>query len=180
MTDCNRLLSDWRAGDRDAGNKLFAVLGTELRAIAAAKLRHEHKSSLSTGDLVNESVVKLLRLNDMALDSQAHVLALLSRLMRQILIDEARKRGRAKRDHTPVTLTTLIAQEAVPVDVIMLNDALEELKEIDEQRAQIVEMRFFGGMTNADIATVIGVSEPTVKRRWVATRAWLQDRLGRG
>lgn len=176
--DYAKLAAEWQDGDRDAGNELFKALGSELRAIAAARLRHERNCSLSVGDLVNEAILKLFRLNVMELQSRAHILALTSRVMRQILIDEARKRGTNKRNHAVVTLTTNIAQWEMPVDLMMIEGALHDLAKIDPQRAQIVEMRFFGGMSTGDIADVLGVSEPTVKRRWASTRAWLRHRLG--
>jgi RNA polymerase sigma factor (TIGR02999 family) len=175
--DYAKLAADWQSGDRQAGNALFAALGAELRNIAAARLRHERNCSMSTGDLVNEAILKLFRLNVMELQSRAHILALVSRLMRQILIDESRKRGTAKREHVSTMLTTNIAHWEMPVDLLMLENALDDLARIDPQRAQIVEMRFFGGMTTGDIAEVLEVSEPTVKRRWASTRAWLQHRL---
>lgn len=175
--DYAKLAAEWQNGDRQAGNALFSALGGELRVIAAARLRRERDCSMSSGDLVNEAILKLFRLNVMELQSRAHILALVSRLMRQILIDEARKRRTAKRNHASTMLTTNIAQWEMPVDLLMLEDALDDLARIDPQRAQIVEMRFFGGMSIADIAEVLEVSEPTVKRRWASTRAWLQHRL---
>jgi RNA polymerase sigma factor (TIGR02999 family) len=176
--DYAKLAAQWQNGDRDAGNELFRALGTELRGIAAARLRHERNCSLSVGDLVNEAILKLFRLNVMELQSRAHILALASRVMRRILIDEARKRGTAKRNHASITLTTNVAQWEMPVDLMMIEGALHDLAKIDPERAQIVEMRFFGGMSTGDIAAVLGVSEPTVKRRWASTRAWLRHRLG--
>lgn len=177
IVDYAKLASDWQDGDREAGNELFIALGDELRIIAAARLRQERHCSLSTGDLVNEAIIKLFRLNVMELQGRAHILALSSRLMRQILIDEARKRGRAKHQHAAITLTTNVARWEMPLDLMTVEFALKELAEIDEERARLVEMRFFGGMTTTDIATVLGVSEPTVKRRWASTRAWLRHRL---
>lgn len=178
MLDYAKLAVDWQEGDREAGNELFGALDAELRAIAAARLRHERHCSLSAGDLVNEAILKLFRLNVMELQSRAHILALASRVMRQILIDEARKRGTAKRNHAAITLSTNVAQWEMPVDLMMIETALKDLARIDPQRAQLVEMRFFGGMSTGDIAAVLNVSEPTVKRRWASTRAWLRHRLG--
>lgn len=175
--DYAKLAADWQSGDRQAGNALFAALGGELRGIAAARLRHERNCSMSSGDLVNEAILKLFRLNVIELQSRAHILALASRLMRQILIDESRKRGTAKRNHVSTMLTTNVAHWELPVDLLALEAALEDLATIEPQRAQIVEMRFFGGMSTGDIAVVLGVSEPTVKRRWASTRAWLRHRL---
>jgi RNA polymerase sigma factor (TIGR02999 family) len=177
--DYTQTASAWQQGDREAGEELFKAIGKELRVIAAGRLRQERHSSLSTGDLVNEALIKLFRLNVMEFQGRAHILALASRLMRQILIDEARKRNRDKHSGEAVTLTTNVAHWEMPLDLLSIDFVLTELHEIDEQRASLVEMRFFGGMTNAEIAEVLGVSEPTVKRRWAATRAWLKHRLDR-
>ena len=179
QVDYAKLASDWQDGDRAAGNELFVALGDELRAIAAARLRQERHCSLSIGDLVNEAIIKLFRLNIMELQSRAHILALTSRLMRQILIDEARKRASAKHHHASVTLTANVAQWQMPLELMAIEMALSELAEIDPERGEIVEMRFFGGMSSADIATALGISEATVKRRWASTRAWLYHRLDR-
>lgn len=177
--DIARLASQWQDGDREAGDALFSTLDAELRRIAAVKLRSERHTSLSTGDLINEAVLRLSRLTIMEFHGRAHILALASRLMRRVLIDAARQRAAAKRGETPVTLCTNVADWEIPVDLLELEMALKELAEFDPERSQIVEMRFFGGMTSADIAAVLGISEPTVKRRWAATRAWLHNRLGR-
>lgn len=176
-TDFVRLAGRWQDGDRAAGDALFSSLDSELRQIAAARLRSERHTSLSTGDLINEAVIRLSRLTVMEFHGRAHILALASRLMRRVLIDAARQRNALKRGATPVTLCTDAAAWEMPIDLLQLDLALEELAELDPDRCQIVEMRFFGGMTTGDIAEVMGVSEPTVKRRWAATRAWLRDRL---
>lgn len=171
------LMKEWQAGDRQAGNRLFGELQRELDLIAAAKLAGEKNSSLSTGDLVNEAVIRLSRLKKIDLQDKAHILALASRVMRQVLVDHARKRDSGKRSHNKVTLVTNVGVWDRPIELLTLDWLLDELKEMDQERADIVEMRFFGGMSIADIALVLELSEATVKRRWVSTRAWLQDRL---
>lgn len=178
-TNFGELTERWREGDRKAGDALFSVLDSELRRIAASKLRAERHSSLSTGDLINEAVIRLSRLTVMQIHGRAHILALASRLMRQVLIDAARQRAAAKRGDTPVTLCTDAAGWEIPIDLLELEIALRELTELDAERGRIVEMRFYGGMSTGDIAAVLGISEPTVKRRWAATRAWLNNRLSR-
>lgn len=176
-TPSTQLLHEWQLGDRDAGNRLFSILDRELQAIAAAQLRNERSASLASGDLVNEAVLKLARLDRMKWADKAHFLALASRVMRRVLIDRARARNACKRAHQPVTLVTGIGGADPPIELLELNMALEELAAFDSQRAEIVEMRFFGGMGIADIALVLGVSEATAKRRWASARAWLFDRL---
>lgn len=173
-------LAAWQNGDAAAGNVICDALTKELRTIAAAKLRKERNSSLSTGDLVNEAIMKLYRQNVMKIHDRAHVLALASKLMRQILIDKARMRNSDKRHHYPITLSTNVAEWELPVDVLDVHRAMNELAALDPERADIVEMRFFGGMTNKEVAQVMGLSEATVKLRWAASRAWLYDKLKHG
>lgn len=151
----------------------------EIEAIAAAKLAQEFNSSLSTGDLVNEAVMRLTRLDRIEFQSRNHIFALASRMMRQILIDEARRRNADKRYHTKVTLATDLPDDGAPVDLLELGLVLEALRDIDEQRADIVEMRYFGGMSLAEIAAVLDLSESTVKRRWTAARIWMRERLSK-
>lgn len=176
-TEMLELFADWRVGDRSAREHIFRAVHHELRAIAAARLRQERNSSLSSGDLVNEAVIRLSRLTQLKFESKPHLLALASRIMRQALIDAARRKQAAKRYHLPVTLRTDLVDSREPADLIALDSALSELQAVSPEHARIVELRFFGGMTNADIAVVLGVSEPTVKRRWATTKAWLIDRL---
>lgn len=175
--DHKALMDDWQAGDRHAGNQLFTDLERELHLIAAAKLAGENNSSLSTGDLINEAVIRLSKLKEIDLQSKAHILALASRIMRQVLVDHARKRNSRKREHAKVTMVTNIGVWDRPIELLTLDWLLDELKDMDQDRADIVEMRFFGGMSIPDIALVLEMSEATVKRRWISTRAWLHDRL---
>jgi RNA polymerase sigma factor (TIGR02999 family) len=178
--DYPKQLAAWQKGDVLAGNQLCSALDAQLRVIAAAKLRKERYSSLSSGDLVNEAIMKLFRQNLIEINDREHILALASKLMRQILIDQARKRNSDKRHHHPVTLSTNVAEWEMPVDVMDIHLAMEELAVIDPQRAEITEMRFFGGMTNEEVAAVLGLSVATVKLRWAASRMWLFDRLKHG
>lgn len=175
--DHKQLMASWQAGNRGAGNLLFTDLERELHLIAAAKLAGESNSSLSTGDLINEAVIRLSKLTEIDLNGKAHILALASRIMRQVLVDHARKRNNGKRGHLQVTLVTNIGVWDRPIELLSLDMLLDELKDMHEQRADIVEMRFFGGMSISDIAVVLDVSEATVKRRWMSTRVWLYDRL---
>lgn len=177
QSDFAKMLSGWQAGNKTAGNLLFSQIENELILIASAKLHQESHSSLSTGDLINEAVIRLSQLTELEFQSRAHILALASRIMKQVLVDQARKKRSGKRDHIKVTLITNLPDWTSPVDLIDINMVLEELREIDEERADIVEMRFFGGMSIGDIAVVLDLSERTVKRRWSSTRAWLHNRL---
>ncbi|WP_239018213.1 ECF-type sigma factor [Sphingomonas flavalba] len=172
----HRLLAAWRQGDDAARDQLVALLHPALSQIAAAQLRGEQNASLSTGDLVNDAVLRMVRQGNIGINDRAHFLALASRLMRNILIDHARAKRAGKRRHFKVELTTRVEGEQRH-DLIALEDALKRLGTYDMKLAELVEMRYFGGMTLADIAAVYGVSEATVKRRWFAARAWLADAL---
>jgi RNA polymerase sigma factor (TIGR02999 family) len=172
----NVLLSRWQKGESSARDSLVARLHPELAQIAAARLRGERNSSLSTGDLINDAVLRLIQVDKNHLADRAHFIALASRMMRHILVDHARMKGSEKRRHAKVELCTAIDGEQ-RLDLIALDSALIRLGAIDGQLMELVEMRYFGGMTIADICVVTGMSEPTVKRRWQAARAWLTDAL---
>lgn len=170
------LIGRWRGGEDGARDRLIARLYPELTQIAAARLRREHDSSLSTGDLINDAVLRLMNLGAVELVDRAHVIALSSRMMRNILVDHARAKNAGRRNHVKVELTTRVEGEQ-RFDLNSLDSALIRLGAIDAQLVEIVEMRYFGGMTVGDIAAVTGLSEPTVKRRWQTARAWLTDTL---
>jgi RNA polymerase sigma factor (TIGR02999 family) len=170
------LIARWQEGEDSARDRLIARLHPELSQIAAARLRGERNSSLSTGDLVNDAVLRLLRGTGHDLADRAHFVALASRLMRNILVDHARQKASAKRRHQKVELCTRL-EGGQRIDLNSLESALIRLGAIDAQLMGLVEMRYFGGMTVADIALVTGWSEPTVKRRWQTARAWLTDAL---
>jgi RNA polymerase sigma factor (TIGR02999 family) len=170
------LILMWRDGEHSARDRLIARLHPELIQIAAARLRRERDTSLSTGDLINEAVIRLMRTGAIALTDRAHVIALASRMMRNILVDHARTKLAGRRDHVKVELTTHV-EGGQRFDLEMLESALIRLGAIDAQMVEIVEMRYFGGMTVTDIAVVTGLSEPTIKRRWQTARAWLVDTL---
>lgn len=170
------LLRDWRSGETSARDRLIGRLHPELSQIAAARLRREDGASLSTGDLVNDAVLRLLQIEGMTIADRAHFVALASRLMRNILVDHARSKASEKRRHVKVELCTAI-DGGRRIDLNQLESALIRLKAIEPSLTDMVEMRYFGGMTIADVAEVTGLSEPTVKRRWRVAQAWLTDAL---
>jgi len=172
----NGLLDRWQGGDDGARSRLISRLYPELAQIAAARLRRESDPSLSTGDLINDAVVRLIQADPIGFADRAHVIASASRMMRNILIDHARRKDAGKRRHRKVELCTNV-DGPQRLDLILLESALIRLGAIDPQLMELVEMRYFGGMTVTDIAVVTGLSEPTVKRRWQAARAWLSDAL---
>lgn len=167
------LLSRWKAGDSAARDDLFELLYQDLRQVSAALLRAESNNSLSTGDLVNEATIRLIGIKQIDWQDKSHFLALAARAMRRVLIDHARKKGSDKRRHQKVTLVTRFEGSQQRVDIDLLEKSLIRLSVIDEDKAKIVEMRYFGGMSLQDIAEIFGTSESTIKRQWRVARAWL-------
>ena len=172
------LLADWRDGDERARDKLFERLYSELSKVSAALLRGERNSTFAAGDLVNEAAIKMMQIDDVEWANRSHFMALAAKAMRRILIDHARKKNANKRAHERVTLLTKFegAQQSLELDV--LEKALIRLGNIDKEKAQIVELRYFGNMSLAEIGEVLGTSESTVKRQWRAARIWLADAMG--
>ncbi len=159
------------------------ALYSELRTIAARHLRSERNANdLQPSALVNEAYMKLIDLNRINWQDRAHFLAMAAKVMRDILIDESRRRGAAKRDGgVQVTLTGIAASQSNPTTTALaLNEALERLAAADPQRARLVELRFFGGLTIEETAEVLKVSPATVKRSWDVARGWLYREMNRG
>ena len=175
-TDAAHLLAAWRSGNLAARDRLFALLYPDLRRAAAALIRREPGVSFSTADLVNEAAARLINLDRIACADRAHFLALAARMMRRALLDHARHHRAAKRAHERVDLHTGIPGTPV-LELDELCEALNRLAAIDPVRADIVEMRYFGGMELGEIAAVLGLSESTVKRRWNGARLWLLEAL---
>ena len=148
-----------------------------MRQVSAALLRAESNSSLSTGDHVNEAVLRLIKLDQIEWADKSHFLALSARAMRRILIDHARKKKSDKRFHHKVTLVTRVEGVAQRLDMDLLEKSLIRLTVIDPAKAEIVELRYFGGMSLQEISEVVGASESTVKRQWRVARAWLLDAM---
>ena len=172
------LLHQWRAGDLRARDELFDRLYSELRIVSAALLRHEGRISLSTGDLVNEASTRLVGLDSIDWQDKAHFMALAARMMRRVLIDHVRKKDADKRHHQKVTLVTgVMGGPSDTIDIQALELALIRLHAIDPQRADIVEMRYYGGLSLEEIGVVIGMSPSSVKRNWRASRAWLLNAI---
>jgi RNA polymerase sigma factor (TIGR02999 family) len=178
--DVTQLLMAWGHGDEAAGDRLIPLVYGQLCRIARHRLRGEFVSqTLQTTDLINEAYVRLVQ-QSVDWQSRAHFFGIAARLMRQILVDNARARHRLKRggDQQQISLTAADGEQKQTADLLALNEALETLGVIDPQRSQIVELRFFGGLTIEETAEVMGISTPTVERSWRVARAWLQTELG--
>ena len=172
--DIKRLLKEWRDGSKIARDELFSRLYKELRLVSSALLRNEGRVSLSTGDLVNDAAARIIRLDNIDWQDKAHFMALSARMMRRVLVDHARKKDTDKRDHQKVTLVThLMGGNSEAVNIQKLEHALLRLHAIDPVRADIVEMRYYGGLSLEEIGAVVGMSPSSIKRNWRASRAWL-------
>jgi len=179
------LLDHVRDGDRGAFDRLFPLVYGELRKIAARRLgagggggRGDH--TLAPTALVHEAYLKMLGQQGVPWQSRAHFLAIAARAMRQILIDHARRKQAAKRggDLRPTTLTGSALGLEMPLEELLaLDQALERLNALDARLRKMVELRFFGGLQEKEVAEVLGVTPRTVQRDWVRARAWLYKEL---
>lgn len=179
--DVTGLLIKWRQGDRAALDALIPLVYRELHGVAAGRLRGERAGgSLQTTALVHETYLRLVDLNRLTVENRVHFFAVAARLMRQILVDQAR-RAQADKRGGGQTMVTLEADSpgSSPniVDVLALDRALEELAAMDERLCRVVELKFFGGMTIDETADALAVSSATVERDWAVAKAWLYDRM---
>jgi RNA polymerase sigma factor (TIGR02999 family) len=158
---------------------------SELRKIAAGYLRRERAGhTLQPTAMVNEAYLRLVPQRGLAWENRAHFFGIAARMMRRVLVDHARRRRAAKRgDDAPAISLTNVAEPAPAVDqvdLLGLHDALTALARLDARQAELVEMRYFGGLTIDEIADCLDVSPATVKREWATARAWLRRRLQDG
>lgn len=176
-------LSAWRAGDSDARDRLVQVLYPELRRLAGQAFRRERSDhTLQPTALVNEAWLRLSGTANPEGADRTYLLMVAARLMREILIDHARRRAASKRDGGQrLDLDGLdLADDAQNVDLIGLDSALLRLEQVDAIKARIVELRYFGGMSIEETAATVALSPATVKRHWQAARIWLFNALGEG
>lgn len=181
------LLRAWNDGDAAALEQLTSLVYQELHRLAHRHLaRERHDHHLQTSALVNEAYLRLVDAQQVSWQNRAHFFGVLARLMRQILVDFARQRDSLKRGGE----VSVIGLEDTPqqgldiaqtrsADLVALDEALILLATLNERQSQIVELRFFGGLTEAEIAAVLHVSERTVRGDWRVARAWLQRELSR-
>ena len=179
--DLTVLLRRSVAGDTAARQELWAVVHHHLRAMARSRLARESPSvGLDATELVHEAFFKLESLAIEPRD-RLHFLALAARAMRQVLVDQARSRRRDKRGggQAPITLMTQHAQDKQPraLDVLDLEHALAELERLDERKARVVELSYFAGLTDEEVAAALEISSATVKRDLRTARAWLATAL---
>ncbi len=179
--DVTLLLAKWRGGDDQALDELVSLVYNELRRLAGRYLNHENVGqTLQTHDLIHEAFLRLIGQRHVDWQNRAHFFGIAAQMMRRILTDHARRRSAAKHgggmrrvvlDDVPDLAASSDAE------IVAVDDALVELKEVDEELAKIVELRFFGGLEHDEIAAVLGVSNATVRRRFRVAKAWLFRRL---
>ncbi len=176
-SDVTQLLVDWSNGDQGAMDRLMPVVYDELHGLAARYLRKERQGhTLQTTALVNEAYLRLIDQTRVEWRNSLHFYALAAQMMRRILVDHARSHRYKKRGggapKIPLDEAPQISIERAP-DFVAIDDALKELAELDPELASIVELRFFGGFKNQEIAQHLGLSVPTIVRRWRVAKAWL-------
>lgn len=178
-----RLLQEWSGGRSDAVERLVPLVYRELHGLASRHLARERGGhTLQPTALVHEAYLRLSKTASPDWQDRVHFFAVAARVMRRILVDHARQRGRIKRGGAapvvPLDDVEPAAGAAIdPVDALALDGALSRLEDLDARQAKVVELRFFGGLTVEETAEVMGVSSGTVKRDWVVARAWLYREL---
>lgn len=177
-----QLLVSWGQGDRAALDALTPLVHDELRRVAARCMAGERPGHiLQATALVNEAYLRMVDWKDIQWQNRAHFFAVAAQTMRRVLVDAARARDRAKRGRGQVHVTLSEASDVPamqPVDLIALDDALRALAQLHARQAQVIELRFFGGLSLEETAHVLGVSVGTVRRDWSLAQAWLYRELG--
>jgi RNA polymerase sigma factor (TIGR02999 family) len=174
--DITGLLLAWSSGDEAARSRLVELVYDELRRVAQRQLRRERPDhSLTATALVHEAYVKLVDQSRVHWHNRAHFFSIAAHIMRRILVDHARARTAAKRDDAAtIALEDVdVVTAPIDIDILALDSALEKLARLDSRQSQLVELRFFAGMTVEEIAGVLDVAPITVKRDWALARAWL-------
>jgi RNA polymerase sigma factor (TIGR02999 family) len=181
LPEVTGLLLAWRGGDEAALSRLIPLVERELHRIAQRCMAGEREGhSLQATALVNEAYLRLIDVQHVDWQNRAHFLAMAARLMRRILVDSARAKRYQKRGGGGVKVTfdeAMLRAAETPTDLVALDDALNALAEMDERRSQVVELRFFGGLTVEETATVLRVSPDTIMRDSRLAKAWLTREL---
>lgn len=180
-SEVTQLLQRWSRGDASALDALMPLVYEDLRRLAAYYLQQESRAqTLQSTALVHEVYLRLCGQQDPEWQSRAHFFAVAAKMIRRILVDHARQKGAVKRgEHVQPGMLeeALTIPVQAKVDTLLLDESLDELAAFDPRKAQVVEMRFFGGLCARDIATVLNTTEATVRRDWNIARAWLYRRM---
>ena len=179
-----RLLVEWRDGDKTALDKLVPLVYRELRRLAGYYMRRQRVDhTLQTSALINEAYLRLVDHKNMRWENRAHFYAVAAQAMRRILVDHARSRCYQKRGGGALKVSfdeAVIGAEERAAELIALDDALTDLAVIDPRKCQIVELRYFGGLSVDETAEVVGVSSVTVMREWRSAKGWLLKAISNG
>lgn len=185
-SDITRCLADMQAGRAGAAERLYPLIYERLRRLACAQMREQRPGhTLQPTALVHEAFLRLVGQDGASYQDRAHFFAVSATAMRRALIDHARTRTREKRGgdrsriaiEAPEVEAAVVGADARGLDLLALDEALERLGALDERKARIVELRFFAGLTTAETAAALGVSEKTVKRDWAVAKGWLHREL---
>jgi RNA polymerase sigma-70 factor, ECF subfamily len=179
-----QLLAEWSDGNQAALDELYPLVYEELHRLARRYMSRERRGhTLQTTALINEAYVRLVDQKNVRWANRSHFFAISAQIMRRILIDHARRHAYAKRgggaQQVSLDEVAMVAREA-GADLIKLDEALKTLAKMDPRRCHVVELRYFGGLNNEEIAGVLKVSENTVTRDWNLARAWLYQQLTEG
>lgn len=182
--EVTRLLTNWRSGDQKALNCLLPLVYDELHRIAARYMRGERTGhTLQTSALVNEAYLRLADYKQMQWQDRAHFFAVAAQAMRRILIDLARARKNLKRGAAAQRVSlneAVLVTSGSGADLIAIDEALEQLAKLNQRQARVVELRYFGGLTEEEVAHVLGIAARTVRSDWKLARAWLYKTLTNG
>jgi RNA polymerase sigma factor (TIGR02999 family) len=180
-TEITDLLLAWNDGEQAALEKLAPLVEVELRRLARSYMRRERAGhTLQTTALINEAYIRLINARRVSWQNRAHFYGIAARVMRRILVDFAREKSYQKRGGGTFQITlneTLTAAPTDDPDLLALDEALNELARVDQRKAQVVEMRFFGGLTEKETAVALSVSPETARRDWRLAKSWLLRRL---
>ena len=179
--EVTRILKAWNSGDHGALDRLFPLVYDELRGLSAGHLRRERAGhTLQPTALVHEAYLRLAPRDSVSIADRSQFMAVAAQAIRRVLVDHGRSKGRVKRggDRLRVTMTGGVAREAeLDLDILDLDRALERLGVENEMDQKVVELKFFGGLTDQEAAAVLECSQRTLRRRWVFARAWLYREL---
>ena len=179
-----RILVEWGTGDREAAQRLMPLVYDELRRLARHYLQNERRDhTLQATGLVHEAYLRLVDQTAASWRDRAHFYSVAAGVMRRVLVDHARSHRAGKRGGQleKIELDENVAlSPAKEINLVALDDALKDLAKLDPTQSQIVELRFFGGLTVEEVAEVLEISPRTVKREWRLARAWLRHQLGNG
>lgn len=176
------LLVKWKEGDQQAVHALLPLVYEELRRLAHQYLRKERPGhTLQSTALVHEAYLRLEKQGEVKFENRAHFMAICAQLMRQILVEYARRRGATKRDggYKLSLDDVVVSAKGRDLDLVALDDALTQLSKLDPQQSRIVELRFFGGLSIEETSEVLAISSATVKRDWATARVWLLHEMSK-